>query len=73
MELKMAFHSVNGRRMVEVFDNSGALVAGIYPDETSNGIRIISKYIATFDIEKDTESSEPLPAFTIKFLRAHER
>ncbi len=45
MNLKMAFHSITGRRMVEVRDNSGRMVACIYPDEDSNGIKVISKYV----------------------------
>jgi hypothetical protein len=44
VELKMAFHSVTRRRIVEVYDNRGLFVAGIYPDEETNGINIVSKH-----------------------------
>lgn len=73
MELKMAFHEVTGRRMVEVFDNSGAFVAAIYPNEEKNGIKIVSKHIATFDLDNGKESRPPIPAITIDFLRDGER
>ncbi len=68
MELKLAFHAITGRRMVEVYDNSGAFVAAIYPDEPSNGIKIVSKHIATFDIDAGIP-----PAMTVRFLRDYER
>lgn len=73
MELRMAFHALTGRRMVEVLDNSGAFVGAIYPDDLNNGIRIVSEYIATFDIDKDLEMPEPLPVLAVRFMRDFER
>jgi hypothetical protein len=64
VSLKMAFHSVTGRRLVEVYDNAGQLVAGIYPDAETNGINIISKYLNGVVIDE----KEP-PAVTVKFKR----
>lgn len=69
----MAFHSVTGRRIVEVFDNSGDFVASIYPDEETNGIKIVSKHIATFDLDHGKDSRPPVPAMKVLFLRQHER
>jgi hypothetical protein len=40
--LKFAFQSETGRRVVEVFDNSGQYVATILPHNESNGIEIAS-------------------------------
>jgi hypothetical protein len=40
--LKFAFQSETGRRVVEVFDNSGLYVATILPDNKSNGIEVRS-------------------------------
>lgn len=45
MNFKFAFHSVTGRRMVEVYDNADQLVAAIYPNEETGGIHIVSKHI----------------------------
>lgn len=67
--LKMAFHATTGRRIVEVFDNDGKFVAAIYPDESKNGIKIVSKYIATFDLDDGKQSIPPIPAMEIQFLR----
>jgi hypothetical protein len=69
VELKMAFHAATGRRMVEVFDNRGAFVAAIYPNEEKNGIKIVSKHIATFDLDDGKESVPPVPAITVDFIR----
>jgi hypothetical protein len=73
MELKMAFHAFTGRRMVEVFDNTGAFVAAIYPNEEKNGIKIVSKHIATFDLDDGKQSEPPIPAITVDFFREGER
>lgn len=73
MELKMAFHAMTGRRMVEVFDNGGAFVASIYVDEETNGIKIVSKHIATFDIDDGRKATPPIPAMIVKFLTKQER
>lgn len=43
--LKFAFQSETGRRVVEVFDNSGKYVATILPHHESNGIEIRSFHI----------------------------
>jgi len=67
--LKMAFHSATGRRIVSVYDNSGRFVAGIYPDETSNGIRIVSEHIASHDLDDGKTSNPAVPALTVGFTR----
>ncbi len=72
MELKMAFHAKTGRRIVEVFDNTGRFVAGIYPDETTNGIKVVSKHIATFDVNDGQQFVPAVPDITISFLRDFE-
>lgn len=66
--LRMAFHSVTGRRVVEVFDNDGAFVASIQPDEARNGIGIVSDYIDTV-AQEDGSPSLPGPAVSVKFRR----
>lgn len=67
--LRMATHAITGRRIVEVYDNSGALVAAIYPDEALNGIKIVSKYVSQV-VENDGERSLPeVPAVQIAFRR----
>ena len=40
---KLAFHTVTGRRCVEVFDEEDRFVAGIYPS-ASGMINVVSKY-----------------------------
>lgn len=68
--LKLAFHSTTGRRMVEVYDDSGRFVAAIYPGEDGlNGIHIASKH---FDgPPTEPVSQVPVPSFMIKFTRLH--
>ncbi len=73
MELRLGFHAVTGRRIVEVFDNTGSFVAGIYPDEATNGIKIVSKYIATFDLDAGEKAEPAVPAMTVRFMRDYER
>jgi len=67
--LKMAFHSLTGRRIVEVFDNDGAFIAAIYPDEERNGIRIVSGYIETVAQDDGSQSLPRVPAVNVKFRR----
>jgi hypothetical protein len=74
MELKMAFHSVTGRRIVEVYDNRGVFVAAIYPDEETNGVNIVSKHFKAVT----NEAYEPLlpevraPGIGVQFKRDFE-
>lgn len=73
VELSMAVHSVSGRNIVEVWDNSGNFVAAIYPDNDSNGVKIVSKYFDDSDpvpIERiPAAASLPVPALRIRFPR----
>jgi len=69
VSLRMAFHSVTGRRIVEVFDNDGAFVASIYPDEERNGIRIVSGYIDTVAEDDGSQNLPRVPAVSVKFRR----
>jgi hypothetical protein len=43
---KMSFHSVTGRRMVEVWEGK-QFIAAIYPDDGKRSIKIISKFGVT--------------------------
>jgi hypothetical protein len=65
--LKMAFNWSELRRMVKVYDNEGALVAAICPDETINGIRIVSKNIGELEFEDDVRSDTSEPAINVVF------
>ncbi len=67
--LKMAFHSQTGRRIVTVFDNSGRFVAGIYPDEPNNGIKIVSAHIDAYDLDEGAGSVPATPALKVGFTR----
>jgi hypothetical protein len=72
--LKMAFNWSELRRMVKVYDNEGALVAAICPDETINGIRIVSKNIGELEFEDDVRSDTSEPAINVVFKgRRHQR
>jgi len=69
VSLRMAFHSVTGRRIVEVFDNDGEFIATVYPDEEHNAIRIVSGYIDMV-VESDGSQNLPrVPAVSVKFRR----
>lgn len=57
---RFAFHSVTGRRIVEVYDERDKFIAGIYPDE--RGINVVSKY----DIAVSKVDAPPLPPNGIK-------
>ena len=52
VSFKTAFHSVTGRSIIELYDNSGKFVAGIYPDDDGNGIRIVSDYFDAVDFRQ---------------------
>lgn len=65
----MAFHSVTGRRIVEVFDNDGAFIATVYPDEQDNAIKIVSGYIDTVAQDDGLQSLPRVPAVSVKFRR----
>jgi hypothetical protein len=65
--LKMAFNWSELRRIVKVYDNDGAFVAAIYPDEAINGIRIVSKYIGELEFEDDVRSDTSEPAINVIF------
>lgn len=60
---KLAFHSMTGRRIVEVWEGD-AMVAAIYPDdETPGTIKIISKHLITaHDDRQPQESMNVIPA-----------
>ena len=65
--LKMAFHDQTGRRVVEVFDDRGTFVAGIYPtDDGSNSVHIISYYFADKPI-KPSPGNVPMPGLLVCF------
>lgn len=65
----MAFHSATGRRICTVYDNAGRFVAGIYPDETNNGIKIVSSHIASHALDDGNASVPPVPALLVGFVR----
>lgn len=67
--LKMSFHNITKRRIVEVFDNNGIFVAAIYPDDDLNGIRIISSYITNVIQDDGSTSKPPIPAVGVLFRR----
>ncbi len=67
--LKMAFHSATGRRICTVFDNSGQFVASIYPDESNNGIKIVSEHIANHVLDDGSSTNPPVPALLVGFTR----
>lgn len=67
--LKMAFHSATGRRIVEVYDDDGALVATIYPTEDgSNRIHIVSNHFADHPVEESV-GAIPVSGYTVKFRK----
>lgn len=43
---KLAFHMVDGRRVVEVFDGD-TFIAGLYPGDDPRSFRVISKFPIT--------------------------
>lgn len=67
MQLKMAFHTQSGRRMVEVYDNDGRFVAGIYSDDGGDGIKIVSKHFANFEYRDAEEAIPEVPDVIIQF------
>jgi hypothetical protein len=68
--LKVAMHNRrNGIRIVEVYDNDGKFVAAIYPSDETNGIKIVSKHIATFDFDDGKLAVPDIPAVTVDFIR----
>ena len=69
VSLRMAFHSVTGRRIVQVHDNDGAFVATIYPDEERNAIKVVSGYIDIVAQDDGSRNLPPVPAVSIKFRR----
>lgn len=65
--LKMAFHQHTGRRMVEVYDDSGGFVGAIYAGENgSNSIHVVSKHFADQPIQP-SEGLPPVPGFIVRF------
>jgi hypothetical protein len=65
--LKMAFYRDAGRRMVEVYDDSGEFIASIYPTgDGSNGIHIVSKYFRDDPI-KPSVGMVPVPGYLVQF------
>lgn len=64
--LKMAYHETTGRRIVEVFDDTGTFVAAIYPTEDgSNTIHIVSKYFSGDPIP--SAGMVPVPGYLVHF------
>ena len=67
---KIAFHQNTGRRIVEVFDDSGEFVASIYPThDGSNAIHIVSKHFEGDPPIVRSESMIPVPGYFITFKR----
>jgi hypothetical protein len=65
--LKMAFHQETGRRIVEVFDDSGAFIGAIYPTQDgSNSIHIVSKHFADYPFETSAGAALP-PGYLVRF------
>jgi hypothetical protein len=65
--LKMAFHERTGRRIVEVFDDSGEFVCAIYPGQDgSNSIHIVSKHFADEPI-RQSAGLIPVPGYIVQF------
>lgn len=67
MKLKMANNIITGGSMVEVYDNSGVLVAGIYPNDGNNGLKIISKYILKMNFDDGSHDDPAIPVVLIDF------
>lgn len=66
---KMAFHSVTGRRIVEVYDDTGKMIGSIYPTEDgSNSIHIVSKHFEDEPI-KPSHGVVDVPGYLVKFKR----
>lgn len=61
---KLAFHSVNGRRVVEVFDGD-VFIAGLYPGDDRT-FRVVSKYPITTATTAERNDIEPVNAVDIK-------
>lgn len=65
--LKSAFHGSTGRRMVEIYDDSGSFIGSIYPtDDGSNSIHIVSKYFGNDPIQP-SPGMLPVPGYTVQF------
>lgn len=61
--LRMAFHGVTGRRIVEVYDDTGILVGAICPsDDRTNTIQVFSDHIAALG-----EIHGPPRGLTVRF------
>lgn len=68
--LKMAFHGITGRRIVEVYDDSGKVVGTICPsDDGSNGIHIVSGHFAGPPIETTLTGLIRVPGYQVRFAR----
>lgn len=67
--LKMAFHSQSGRRVVEIFDDSGRFIGAIYPtDDGSNGVHIVSKHFDDPVVEA-SPGAILMPGYLMRFKR----
>lgn len=69
VSLRIAVHSISGRRVVEVSDNDGTFIATIYPDEQCNAIKVVSGYLDTITHDDGSRNLPPVPAVSIKFRR----
>lgn len=64
--LKMAVHGETGRRMVEVYDDSGEFIASIYPTQDgSNTIHVVSNYFSGDPIK--SSGMIPVPGYLFHF------
>ena len=65
--LTMAFHTLSGRRTVEVYDDAGEFVGCIYPtNDGSNSIHIVSNYFGEDPIKRSI-GMLPVPGYLIQF------
>ena len=69
VSLRMAFHSITGRRVVHVFDNDGTFIATVYPDDQNNAVKVVSGYIDIVAQDDGSRNLPPVPAVNIKFRR----
>ena len=66
---KIAFHASTLRRIIEVYDDTGGMVAVIYPTEDgTNRIHIVSNYFDDNPI-KQSVGAVPVPGYLVKFKR----
>ncbi len=68
---KLAFHSLTGRRMVEVFEGD-EFIAAIYPDDGERTIKVVSKHPMHAVPEDETRPMVP-GAIRVRFGRQGER